>query len=298
MKFVTSRFNALVQMIRHPRLVTLDIGRPSIDRQTAVEPLCIDETLSLIGELADFGVERMRFLLHDAEALDDLERMIQYARRRRCAVTAVCRTHVDTASIAVIAGAGPDAIAIPLHSHIADVHHAVGNEIEWSQSIHLATTIHDTGIPLEIETAILPMNVLPLMPLSEVVESLHAASWHLDFSNARMSDALATSAATALIHIAASGRMRITVHELPFLRAVVLQHAAGLPAATAPLVATTSAAEAMHISQAGDVHTSGTGILLGNARVQTLDTMQELSPACVARMYEAGRQLHALRASA
>jgi hypothetical protein len=273
-------------MISPARIVTLDVGHRLVDRRTMVEPLCIDEMLSLIGELADLGVERMRFLVHDVEAIDDLERLIPYARRRRCAVTAVCRTHVDTASIVAIAEAGPDAIAVPLHSHIADVHRAVGSEIAWSQSIHLATTVLDTGIPLEIETTILPRNVLPLMPLSEVVESLHAASWHLDFSNARLSDALATSAATALIHIAANGRLRISVHELPFLRTIVLQHAAGLPAATPPLVATTSAAEAMHISRTGDVRTSNAGILVGNVRAQALDTMQEPSRAFVAPAYD------------
>jgi hypothetical protein len=257
-------------MIFSPRIITLDIGHRSIDRRPTAEPLCIDEMLSLIGEFADLGVERMRFLLHDVKAIDDLERLIQYARRRRCAVTVVCRTHADAASIVAIAEVEPDAIAIPLHSHTADVHHAVGSEIEWSQSIHLATTVHETGTPLEIETSILRTNALPLMPLSEVVESLHAASWHLDFSNARLSDALATSAATALIHIAASGRIRISVHELPFLRQIVLQHAAGLPAATPPLVATTSAAEAMHVTWAGDVRTTEADIFAGNIRLQAL----------------------------
>lgn len=58
-------------MICHPSLVTLDIGHRSIDRHAKIEPLCIDEMLSLIGELADLGVERMRFLLHDVEAIDD-----------------------------------------------------------------------------------------------------------------------------------------------------------------------------------------------------------------------------------
>jgi len=152
------------------RLIVLDVGNKPAERLPKIEPLCIAEMLSLIEELADLGVERIRLLLHDAEAIDDLERLIEYARRRRCAVTTVCRTHADAASIATIAGARPDAIAIPLHSHTADVHHAVGSEIEWSESIHLAAAVHETDIPLEIETAITPQNALALMPLSEVVD--------------------------------------------------------------------------------------------------------------------------------
>jgi len=248
------------------RLIVLDVGNKPAERLPKIEPLCIAEMLSLIEELADLGVERIRLLLHDAEAIDDLERLIEYARRRRCAVTTVCRTHADAASIATIAGARPDAIAIPLHSHTADVHHAVGSEIEWSESIHLATTVHETGIPLEIETAITPRNALALMPLGEVVESLHAASWHLDFSRVRLSDAIATAAATALVHIAASGRLRISVHELPLLRRGDRNLA---------LVTTTGADEAMHVSWSGDVRTGG--VILGNVRVQTFDTIQELS---------------------
>jgi hypothetical protein len=275
-------------MISHPRLVTLDIGHRSIDRHAKTEPLCIDEMLSLIGELADLGVGRMRFLLHDVEAIDDLERLIQYARGRRCATTAVCRTHADAASIAAIACARPDAIAIPLHSHSADVHDAVGSEIEWSQSIHLATAVHETGMPLEIETAIEPRNALPLMPLSEVVESLHAASWHLDFSHARLSDGIATSAATALIHIAASGRLRVSVHELPFLHQIVRQHASGLP-----LMAITGAADTMHVSWSGDVRRGGRDIVVGNVRIHALDTIQELSRADAALRYATGYQLRA-----
>ena len=151
-----------------PRLITLDVGRTLAERQSKREPLCIAEMLSLIEELADLGVERIRLLLHDVEAIDDLERLIQYARRRRCAVTAVCRTHVDAACIATIAEAGPDAI------------------------------------------------------------------------------------------------------ELPFLRQIVRPHS------TLPVVPALSGAdEAMHVSWSGDV--SSGGIVLGNVRVQTFDTIQELS---------------------
>jgi len=253
-----------------PRLITLDVGRTPAERQSRREPLCIAELLSLIEELANLGVARIRLLLHDVEAIDDLERLIQYARRRRCAITTVCRTHADAASIATIAEAGPEAIAIPLHSHMADVHHAVGSEIEWSQSIHLATAVHETGLPLEIETTITSQNALPLMPLREVVESLHAASWHLDFSSSRLTDAIATTAAVTLIHIAASGGMRVSVHELPFLRQIVRRHP------TLPVVLTVSGAEeGMHVSWSGDVRSNG--IVIGNVRVQTFDTIQELS---------------------
>ncbi|HEX7680332.1 MAG TPA: radical SAM protein [Thermoanaerobaculia bacterium] len=257
-----------------PRLITLDVGRPSAGRQTKREPLCIDEMLSLAEELADLGVARMRLLLHDVSAIDDLERLTAYARRRRCAVTVVCRTHADAASIGAIAEAMPNAIAIPLHSHTADIHKLVDGGIDWSWSVHLATAVHETGIPLEIETAITPGNALPLMPLSEVVESLHAASWHLDFSHARLSDAITTSAATALIHIAARGRLRVSVHELPFLRQIVRQHTVLLP-----LLMMTDAAEAMHVSSSGDVRVND--IIVGNVRVQTFDTIQERSRSYV-----------------
>jgi len=257
-----------------PRLITLDVGRSSAGRQTKREPLCIDEMLSLAGELADLGVARMRLLLHDVNAIDDLERLTAYARRRRCAVTVVCRTHADAASIGAIAEARPDAIAIPLHSHTAEIHKLVGGGIDWSWSIHLASAVHETGLLLEIETAITPGNALPLMPLSEVVESLHAASWHLDFSQARLNDAISTAAATALIHIAASGCLRLSVHELPFLRQIVRQHATLLP-----LLLMTDAAEAMHVSSSGDVRVSG--IVVGNVRVQTFDTIQERSRSYV-----------------
>lgn len=257
-----------------PRFITLDVGRPSDGRPTKREPLCIDEMLSLAGELADLGVARMRLLFHDVRAIDDLERLTAYARRRRCAVTVVCRTHADAASIRDIADARPDAMAIPLHSHTAEIHKRVDGGIDWSWSIHLASAVHETGIPLEIETAVTPGNALPLMPLSEVVESLQAASWHLDFSHARLNDAVSTSAATALIHIAARGRLRVSVHELPFLRRIVRQHAPLLP-----LLTMTDAAEAMHVSSAGDVRVSD--LVVGNVRVQTLDTIQERPPGYV-----------------
>ena len=259
-----------------PRLITLDVGRPSAGRQTKREPLCIDEMLSLTGELADLGVARIRLLLHDVSAIDDLERLTAYARRRRCAVTVVCRTHADTASIGDIADARPDAMAIPLHSHNAEIHKLVDGGMDWSWSIHLASAVHDSGIPLEIETAITPGNALPLMPLSEVVESLHAASWHLDFSHARLSDAITTSAATALIHIAARGHLHVSVHELPFLRRIVGEHAT-LPGA----LMMTDAAEAMHVSSSGDVRVND--VVVGNVRVQTFDTIQERSRSYVQR---------------
>lgn len=264
-----------------PRLITLDVGRTPADRQTTREPLCIDEMLSLVEELADLGVARIRLLLHDVGAVDDLERLIPYARRRRCAVTVVCRTHADAASIGIIAEARPDAIAIPLHSHTADIHNSIDGQIGWSGSIHLAAAVHETGIPLEIETAVTPRNALPLMPLSEVVESLHAASWHLDFSRARLSDALATSAATALIHIAANGRLRVSVHELPFLRQIVRQHATLLQ-----VLMMTDAAEAMHVSSSGDVRSGG--IVVGNVRIQTFEAIQERSRSYVRGIPDAG----------
>lgn len=278
-----------------PRVITFDIGRPPTDRFTTAEPLCIAEMLSLIEELADLGVERIRLLLHNVEALDDFERLIHYARGRRCKVTAVCRAAADAASITAIAAAKPDAIAVPLHSHTADIHRAVAGEIDWSQSIYLARTVRETGMALEIETTITSGNALPLLPLSEVVESLHAASWHLDFSRARLSDAIATSAATALVHIAASGRMRVSVHELPLLRGIVRRHAAGLPPATPPLVVTTGVTDTMHVSWSGDVQTGG--VVVGNVRAQTLDTIQELSRARRKPRLRGGAEIAEVRGS-
>jgi hypothetical protein len=55
-----------------------------------------------------------------------------------------------------------DAIAIPLHSHTADIHKSVDAGDRLEPEHHLATAVHETGIPLEIETAITARNALPL----------------------------------------------------------------------------------------------------------------------------------------
>jgi len=279
-----------------PRLVVLDLGHPSPDRLSgATERLCIAELLSLVNELADLGVGETRLVLHDIDALDDLARLIEYARRRRCSVTAVWLARADAGAIGEVASAKPDAIAVPLHSHTAATRQANdGKVMDWNGSIHLAAAVRSTGSPLEIETAMVPTNALPILPLSEAVESLHPASWRLDFSHARLTEASAAAVATAIAQVAELSHMHVSVHELPALRRLIMQRPTQLLPAHQALLATTGAAESMHITWSGDVQNDG-DLVAGNVRLQTLAAIYQRSPVYVAMRSAAPRGVASTR---
>ena len=278
-----------------PRLVVIDLGRPSFGHEgEAAERLCIDELVSIVNELADLGIAETRLVLHDLDAIDDLARLIEYARRRRCSVTAVWRAPGDGAEIADIARAKPDAIAIPLDTTVAAIRmrRADRNVLEWSRSVLLAEAVRVTGAPLEIETQILPGHSVPILCLSEVVESLRPASWRIDFSHARLTEPAAAAVAAAIAEVAEQGHVHLSVHELPPLGRLVRQRMAALRPADSALLVMSGAAESMHITWCGDVQTDSS-LLAGNIRHQTLEAIYELSPAYVAMRRAAPRSVEA-----
>jgi hypothetical protein len=63
--------------VRVPRLVDFEFG-PS-----AGEPLCADELLMVVNELADYRVPEARFFAREPGSNDDLCRAAEHARRRR-----------------------------------------------------------------------------------------------------------------------------------------------------------------------------------------------------------------------
>jgi hypothetical protein len=248
-------------LLHGPRLVTLDIGRNLRDQTDGGEPLCFAEQLSIIGEIASLGVgeTRLRLLFHDPDEIESVVRLTDYARRRHCQVTVVCHTAIDGPLMREICALKPHAIAVPLHSHDAALHDSLaGPGPDWSQSIHLATALRLAGAMVEIESTLTSRNLNHLLPLSEVVESLQAASWRLDYSRANITGELASAAAVAILHIAATGGLQLIVHGLPQLDRALPYATAGLRPAMLPFLESTSSADAMHISWFGDLHAGAT----------------------------------------
>jgi hypothetical protein len=276
-----------------PRLVTVQLGRCS---SNGTEPLCTDEALVFVEELADHGVPAVRFVVDAAEATDGMLRIIGHARRRGLAPTVALRGRSIGTMIAPIAEAGAAAIAVPLHSHVASVHQAIeGGLADWSRSIALAGIVRDSGSVLEMETRVTPANALCLLPLMEEVEALHAAQWRLDFFGANGSATAATSAATTLLHAASHGQLRIFVHNLPQIGSVLARPFGRFRPLQLRDLTLINGGESMHVMASGDVRFDGLGVACaGNIRQSSIDVllMRALSFASL-RLLQAPRAVAA-----
>ena len=239
-----------------PSLITIDF-RPGV-RRPGREPLCIDELLVLVDEIADLGVPHARFVVPAGEPDEDVLRTIEHAQRRKLhpavAFDGAFNRCAEQPLLCAIAEAGASAIAVPLHSHNAAIHRSVGGpDARWSQSIRLASLVRDCGVPLEIETRITHANALPLFPLMEMIEAMHGAQWRLDFRGSNAGDTVATTMSIVILHAAASGRLRIIVHDFPQLAAVLTTRCGLFRTPDLANLTIINAGEAMRVSRCGDI---------------------------------------------
>jgi hypothetical protein len=262
-----------------PRLVTIDLSSmPFADAAIGAQPLCIEEMLSLINELADLGVPAVRFTIDATEASDGMLRAIEHARRRKLAPIVTLRGCSDGALIGPIVKAGAATIAVPLHSHVASIHQAVAEgHGDWSRSIGLAGLVRDAGGSLEIETCVTSANALPLLPLMEEIEVLGAAQWRLTFDGSNIGSALAITASTAVMHAAARDRLQIIVHDLPQLSAILAKPLGWFQPPVLTNLKIMNAGEAMRISYCGDVYFDQPGSgRAGSIRQALIDAIEPL----------------------
>jgi hypothetical protein len=238
-----------------PQLVTIDVGRaPTTGTAASAEPLCTEELLVLIDEIADLGVPAVRFSLDASEASDGALRAIEHARQLRLAPIVALRGNADGMLVGAIARAGAAGIAVPLHSHAAAIHQTIaGPDGDWGRSITLAHLIRQSGAALEIETRITARNALPLLPLMETVEALQAAQWRLAFGGSNISNTLETTTVTVILHATARDRLRIIVHDLPQLSAVMANTCGRFLPPDLRNLTSISAGESLRVSECGDV---------------------------------------------
>jgi hypothetical protein len=219
------------------------------------EPLCVEEMLALINELADLGVPALRFTTDAIAASDGMLRAVEHARRRKLAPIVALRGRADGTLIGPIVEAGAAAIAIPLHSHVASIHRAVAeSRSHWSRSIALAGVVRDSGGALEIETHVTPLNVFPLLPLMEEIEVLGAARWRLTFDGSNFGRTAAITASTVVMHAAARERLRIVVHGLPQVSAILANPLGWFQPPELTNLTLIHTDETMRISCCGDVY--------------------------------------------
>ncbi|MEO8216110.1 MAG: hypothetical protein ABI718_03405 [Acidobacteriota bacterium] len=276
-----------------PRLVTIELtATPRSLEPIADEPLCTDELLSLVDELADAGVTAVRFVTDERGANDRGLRAIEHARRRRLMPIVALTGSVEDPLVGTIAEAGAVVIAVPLHSHEAATHDAIECAFGgWSRSVRMAGIVRDHKCALEIDTRVTPVNAPPFLPLMETVIALQAAQWRLTFDVLAASGTFATAATTGILHAAAENRVPIIVHRLPQLRTGLASVLSGFHPSALRSLTVIDAGDEMWISSSGHV-SFGTpaGGRVGNIRRQAIEAFDRPHPKAVP-VVELGAQL-------
>jgi hypothetical protein len=255
-----------------PRLVTIEIGGSGgRDIPDARKPLCPDELVTIVNELADLRVRTVRFAVLDTMDRGILSRPAAHARHRGLATIVALLTPPAKDAVRDIALLRPTTIAVPLNGHIAAIHGAIPGGLAWGDAVAITTTIAHSGVPPAIETRASCYNAASLRPLAELIENLGVTLWSIDFRDVQLPPQTLSMAADVILDIAARDVLTIAVHDLPIIRPALLGrlHTAARRVPDFRRLDLLERGETIVISADGDV--TRDGLVVGNVRTQAVN---------------------------